>query len=341
MNAARIKALLWLVSLSIAGYLGWYVYRFVQVRDTLRRGVSEQEQVALLESVPTPEPPKDDLVAYDAIRTVFHQMNWTGEVKDKGGPAPGPEQPKAKLATPVSDLLSVILIQVDPQNAPANLAVVRYKDPKLQMTVKTWEDAVLRPEEKLPAPHENIQVKRIEVEGVTFGFTDDAERAEETLEPLPFPSDDFGIVMVGPDGPIEPPKSTGIARNENYPSFRPKETQQVRSNEYLIGTQTAVQVEQDFSRILSQDVSYQPYRNPKTREIEGVRITYVRGDSVVAQHGISEGEILKSINGHTVKSVNDAVAYVKQAADTTDTWVALFEKQGKEFTRTYRSPPSE
>jgi hypothetical protein len=330
---------LWLVSLSIAGYLGWYVYRFVQVRDALRRGVPPEEQVALLDSVPVPEPPKDDIIAYDAIRTVFHQMNWTGEVKDKGGPATTTEQPKAKLATPVSELLGVVLIQVDPQNAPANLAVVRYKDPKLQMTVKTWEDAVLRPEEKLPAPHENVQVKRIEVEGVTFAFTDDPERAEETLQPLPFPSDDFGIVMVGPEGPLVPPsKSSAIVRNENYPSFRPLETVVVRSNEYLIGTQTAARVEQDYSRILSQDVSYQPYRNPRTREIEGLRITYVRGDSVVAQHGISEGEVLKSINGHTVKSVSDAIAYVKQAADTTDTWVALFEKQGKEFTRTYKSP---
>lgn len=339
MNAARIKALLWLVSLSIAGYLGWYVYSFVQIRDALRRGVPMEEQEALLGSIPVPEPPKDDIVAYDAIRTVFHQMNWTGEVKAAGGPPQGSEQPKPKLATPVSELLSVVLIQVDPQNPPTNLAVVRFKDPKLQMTVKTMEDAVLRPEEKLPAPYEHVQVKRIEVEGVTFAFTDDAERAEETIAPLPYPSDDFGIVMVGPEGPLEPAKkASDIVRNENYPSFRPLVTQQVRSNEYLIGTQTAAEVEQDYSRILSQDVSYQPYRNPKTREIEGLRITYVRGDSVVANHGISAGEILKSINGHTVKSVSDAIAYVKQAADTTDTWVALFEKQGKEFTRTYKSP---
>jgi hypothetical protein len=39
-----------------------------------------------------------------------------------------------------------------------------------------------------------------------------------------------------------------------------------------------------------------------------------------------------------VTSVNDAVAFVKANANTTDTWVAVFEKQGREFTRTYHSP---
>jgi hypothetical protein len=40
-----------------------------------------------------------------------------------------------------------------------------------------------------------------------------------------------------------------------------------------------------------------------------------------------------------VTSVNDAIAYVKANVNTTDTWTAVFEKQGREITRTYRSPP--
>ena len=31
--------------------------------------------------------------------------------------------------------------------------------------------------------------------------------------------------------------------------------------------------------------------------------------------------------------------YVKQNSDSTDVWVAVFERRGREFTRTYRSPP--
>ena len=61
-------------------------------------------------------------------------------------------------------------------------------------------------------------------------------------------------------------------------------------------------------------------------------------NSIPAQAGLTEGEVLKSINGHKVTSVNDAIAYVKANANATDTWVAVFEKQGREFTRTYHSP---
>lgn len=340
MNPARFKALLWLSSLAIAGYLGWYVYGFVQERDALRRGVTTEEQKAVLESVAAPEPPKEDVVAYDAIRRVYHSMVWNGAVKDTQLGPKGPDKPTTPPKTPVADLLSVILIQVDPRHPEASLAVVRYKDPKLQSQVKRMEDVVLRVEKKLPAPHQQVKVVRIESDGVTFGFEDDAERAEETVPPVPYPGDTVEIVQVGPEGVREPPKNrSGIARREGYEPWWPSETKQVRTNEFLIGPQTASQVEQDYSRILSQDVGYQPYRNPRTHAVEGLRVTYVRGGSVVADHGISEGEILKSINGVTVKSVSDAIAYVKQAADTTDTWVALFEKQGKEFTRTYKSPP--
>ena len=53
---------------------------------------------------------------------------------------------------------------------------------------------------------------------------------------------------------------------------------------------------------------------------------------------MTSGEIVKSINGHPVTSVNDAVAYVKGEAGTTNTWIVVFEKQGREFTRIYKSP---
>jgi len=39
-----------------------------------------------------------------------------------------------------------------------------------------------------------------------------------------------------------------------------------------------------------------------------------------------------------VTSVNDAIAFVKANSDTTTTWTAVFDKQGREVTRTYYSP---
>lgn len=341
MNVARLKFLFWVVSLAVAGALGYYVYTFIQERDVLSRPVSKEEQSAVLSAVRPPEPPKEDVVAYESIRAVFHGMNWTGveKVDEKGpeGPVKPPEPPK----TPVSDLLVVLLIQFDTDAPDSSLAVVEYKDGKLKAAAKGREDYVLRPGETLAKPYDHVKVAAIEIEAVRFVFTNDEEREPELVTPLP-PPKGAGIVAVGPEGAVLPPATgSNIRRPENYPQFRPLETQQIRSNEFQIGVDTARRVEEDYSRILSQDVGYKPYRNPRTREIEGLQITYVRPGSVVSDHGIGEGEILKSINGYAVKSTSDAINYVKQAASETDTWIAVFLKQGREITRTYKSPPPE
>ena len=140
-----------------------------------------------------------------------------------------------------------------------------------------------------------------------------------------------------------PPLLRGLSQLEDHRKtsqapYNPKRTMEIRKNEFQIGTETLAELDRDYTRILSQDLRYRTYRNPRTGNVEGIQITDVRPGSLPAQHGVSKGEVLISINGHPVKGVNDAVAYVKAHADTTDTWEAVFLKQGREITRTYRSP---
>src|SRR5262249_9072919 len=122
------------------------------------------------------------------------------------------------------------------------------------------------------------------------------------------------------------------------PLFRPEQLMQIRKNEFQIGTETVNTLNSDYSRILSSDISYSTYKNPRTGTPDGIKINHVTPDSIPDQAGLTEGEVLKSINGHKVTSVNDAVAFVKANANATDTWTAVFEKQGREFTRVYHSP---
>lgn len=337
MNVARLKTLLWLGSLALAGALGWYVYDFVARRPTLKLGVSPEDQRAVLESVQPSAAPQEDVVPYDEIRTVFHNMRWNGaEVEPPKGPEQG--EKLEKPVTPVADLLSVKLIVFDGEEPDRSWANVAYKDPKLVAAAKKPEDAVLRRGETLARPYENVKVETITPEYVRFTFGD-AEREPEELVPLERPSDArTTIVPVGPGGAREPARTSRIVQSENTTPWRPARTVQLDNNVFQIGTDTAAEVERDYSRILTQDVSYRPYRNPKTRKVEGLRITRVAPNSVVARHGITEGEILKSINGHPVTSTSDAIAYVKKVANETDTWIAVFEKNGREFTRTYKSP---
>ena len=144
--------------------------------------------------------------------------------------------------------------------------------------------------------------------------------------------------MVEPGGAIVPRVESRVSVNADFKPYTPELTTLVRKNEYQVGTRTLLNLNDDYPRILAQDVGYRTHRNKSTGAVDGIEVTRVVPGSLPEQHGLSEGEILKSINGHKVTSVNDAIAYVKSNAETTDVWVALFEKQGREFERTYHSP---
>jgi len=120
--------------------------------------------------------------------------------------------------------------------------------------------------------------------------------------------------------------------------WRPKETIITGKNEYQLGTGTLQEFNRDYGRILSQDIKTRQHRNPRTGEIDGVQVTSVASGSLPSQHGVNKGDVIKSINGHKVSSVNGAINYVKANADTTTKWVAVIERQGREMTLTFSSP---
>jgi|SRR6185503_3850507 len=340
MNIQRWKGLVWLGSVAVGAFLVYYVYDFLQKKEMLAKEVPDEEITAVLEGIKRPEEQKTDVVDYALIKRVFHEHDWTGKervkpVVQKEGEKP-PPVPKVAVAT----LLKVQAIKVDTSKPEKSLAYVTFVDPKLAVH-KGKEDTILRPEDRLFAPYQDIRVEAITREGVVFAF-DDAARERETVTTSPYQSaqhGELGIVMVGPEGVIERElqKQVDLASPE-LPPWQPEQLTQLRKNEWQVGTGTLAELDRDYSRILSRDVRYATYKNPKTGATDGIKISYVAPNSIPAQAGLSEGEVLKSINGHRVTSVNDAIAFVKANAKATDTWLAVFEKQGREFTRTYHSP---
>lgn len=337
MNIQRWKGIVWLGSLAVGGALVFYVFDFLKSKESLAQEVSDEQLSAVLDSVKKPPVEKSDVVEYSSIQRVFHEIDWTGKPKAVA-PPPGPDQgPKATPKVAVSSLLKVLAIKVDTGKPDRSVAYVKFVDPKLMVHTEK-EDPILRPDERLFAPYEDVRVEAITPEGVVFAF-DDAAREKETVPTLSAERGDLGIVMVGPGGAILPQLQSRIENAApDTPTWRPEQLTQIRKNEWQVGTETLAELDRDYSRILSRDVSYSTYKNPRTGATDGIKITRVSPNSIPAQAGLTEGEVLKSINGHRVTSVNDAIAYVKANANDTDTWTAVFEKQGREFTRTYRSP---
>jgi hypothetical protein len=333
----RWKGIVWLGSVAVAGFLVYYVVDFLQNKQELAKEVSDAEVDAVLDSVKKPPVEKTEVVEYSAIQRVFHDHDWTGKPPVKPV-AQGPAAPTAPPKVAVASLLKVLAIKVDTSKPEKSVAYVKFTEPKLAVHTDK-EDPILRPDERLFAPYQDVRVEAITAEGVVFAF-DDAAREKETVATSSALRADLGIVMVGPEGAILPQLQRQVERaSPDLPPWRPEQLTQLRKNEYLIRTGTLEELDRDYSRILSRDISYSTYKNPRTGATEGLKINKVTPNSIPAQAGLTEGEILKSINGHRVTSVNDAIAFVKANADSTDTWTAVFEKQGREFTRTYRSPP--
>lgn len=335
MNIQRWKGTLWLASLLAGGSLAYLVYSFLENNAELAKEVPEETVSAVLDSVKKPEEQKTDAVDYKDVKYVFHEYDWTGKEKPK---APGPDEKGAEVKQryqPVKELLKVLALKVDTTKAEHSRAYVSFLGALSGLNADK-EATVLEVGEALPKPHHGISVAEITIEGVVFAF-DDQARAKETLTTSRAQNQ---IVVVGPGGLVTPQTNPLIASaSADLPPYRPEQTIQIKKNEFQIGTQTLVDLEQDYPRILSQDVTYSTYKDPKTGKNEGIKVTRVAPGSIPAQAGLTEGEVLKSINGHRVTSVNEAIAFVKANAETTDTWTALFEKQGREFTRTYHSPP--
>jgi hypothetical protein len=336
MKIQRLKGLFWLGSLAVGGYLAYYVVDFLREKPALEQILTVEKQQAVLAPIKKPAEPEINVVDSKLISKYFREMDWTGK--------PPPEKPVEAAPVPkeapkvaVKDLLKVLAVKVDLVNSTQSLGWVKFTNQELALKETSREDRILRIEERLPAPHAGVRVQDITVEGIVFAF-DDPEREPETLAPSDYPSERGRIIVVEPGGVIMPAVDPQIRQIADYQPYRPERTTVIKKNEYQIGTGTLQELDADYPRILSRDVRYRTHRDKKTGAVDGIEILGVEPDSLPAQHGLSDGEILKSINGHKVTSVNDAIAYVKSNAETTDTWVAVFEKQGREFTRTYHSP---
>jgi hypothetical protein len=338
MNIQRWKGLIWVGSAALGAFIVFYAYDFLfRKQAILAQDIPEKDLTEVLDGVKRPAEQKTDVVAYDAIKHVFHEHDWTGKERAKPVAQTEGEKPPPVTKVAVSQLLKVLAIKVDTARPERSVAYVKFVDSKLM--VHTGEgDSILRPDERLFTPYQDIRVDSITGYGVVFAF-DDPGREKETVETTPYTSSqrgDLGIVMVGPEGAISPQLQQQITVADTVAPWRPEQLTQLRKNEWQVGTGTLEEltaITPASCRVTSSTRPTEPCKPPRASR------SRVAPDSIPAQAGLTEGEVLKSINGHKVTSVNDAISFVKANSNSTESWTAVFEKQGREVTRTYHSPP--
>lgn len=334
MMLSQLKVASWVVAGALGAGLAFYVYKGYRAINSDPMFDRNAVQ-ALLDSVKEPPPPRDEIVAYDNVRAHWQKLDWTGKppVKDvPQGPSDVIQKPQSK---PVAELLRVIYIQVDKDDAKASSCWVTYKDPALVNTKKKSQDARLAVGDKLPAPHDYVKVESVEEEHVVFSFEDGA-REKEAVEPPQYKGP--GIVKVG-DGQAAVAKKTGmIVKNPNPKPFRPEYTVQFAPNQYQIGVTDQKYIEENFTRILSDEIRHGQHRDPATGRYDGIELKEVKPGSMAEKLGAKSGDVVKSINGHPVNSVQEAINFAKTHDDQYDTWEVVVENLGKTKTITYKEP---
>ncbi|MDF1797567.1 MAG: PDZ domain-containing protein [Planctomycetota bacterium] len=338
MNISSIQNVIWVGSLACASYLGFFLYEFKQPESQARLQRLNNDFIkGALEDVKFPEPEVYMEFDFPVVKRLFHDMNWSGKepevivVKE-----PDKTPTTTAKAKPMGDLVEVLWVRAASFDPSASQALVSYKDSQMSRSKSVKDGAAeLYVGDYLPSPHAYCFVKDIVEAGVVFGF-DDEGREPELVEPPVF-MDGIHIVEAGPDGALMPAATASIGSLPDAPVYNPDRTMLIDRNHYKVGTDDAERFATDYAAIIAQ-IDHRRHRNPSTGQYDGIEIQDVPAGSIAAQHGVKSGDIIKSINGHPVSSVQEAIQFGKNNSEKYSTWEIVIENKGVERTVTYDSP---
>jgi len=328
MNVPVLKLVCWLTSASMTAGLTAFSYDFFSNLEQRKKPYDpEHVKEVLDEKIDIPVKVNEG-PDYDVVKRVFINDWWKGYEAPKPVTGPAPDEVVGPTTTPVADLLKILMIQVDTDEPEASLIFVRYTGNGIEE-----QDGVLKPDDALPSPHQYAIVNSIRVDGVEFRFEDGRE--VETIEPGSS-DDETLIVKVGEDGILYPVREK--LPTSSAPPINPTQTTLVGRDRYRVGTEDAREINDNYAQILTRDVTYRTYHDPKTGRRAGIKISDVRAGSVAERHGVRSGDIIVSINDHPVTSEQEAIKYVKNNQERFSSWQVVIENMGRRRTVTYESP---
>ncbi len=342
MTTANLKLIAWAAAGTIGVLMSGYVFLFFQEREALGQGVTEEELKRVLDDVEVIEETATAKVPYEQIRRSMIDLNWTGKLPLAPSDVASEVvavQPQAS-DMPLAELVRVTMIVGDGDNPASSFCHVVYL-PKAELPEHYSANpslGVLFVGDRLPDRLRHVIVQDIGPSGVTFAF-DDTAREPETLLP---PTFDLGAGIVAlEDGATAMRRDvdTRIRKVARDDSGAPRKTYEYKPNHYRIGIEDAEYIGENYSEVLAREVRTTKYRNPVTKKYEGIEITSVADGSIAASHGVSQGDVIKSINGHGVTSVSQALNFVKQNQHLYDSWEVVVINKGLEKTVTYQTPP--
>ncbi|MBK7643516.1 MAG: PDZ domain-containing protein [Planctomycetes bacterium] len=348
MNIAQIKILSWTGAGLLTLGLSYYVWDYVSHMQQRSQLPDPKLVKQVLEDVEPLKVKAEEVVAYGNIKRLFHttcsecktnpncrHLNWTGKEKEIVVATPDSvvEAPKVK----VDELVSVLMIKADMADRKNSSIFFKYKNKATNVGLNNNGPTggfVLKEGEHLGAPYDKVRLDEITGDAVYFAFEGE-EREREKISPGTF--EVVGPVAVGPGGEILP-KTTGLVPSVKEAPFSLQHTTKIGSNLWQIGTEDANYFAVHYQEELTRNVQTSRHQDRRTGKYDGIAIDKVTPGSIAAGHGAQEGDVIKSINGQPVTSVQEAIHYVKTHSDQTTTWEVVVESKGITKTVIYHSP---
>jgi hypothetical protein len=293
---------------------------------------------AVLENVGEIVQKADNIVPYPRVQTAVIDLDWTGRPPAEAPPvAVEPEAPPPS-AVPVADLLKVMFMSFDAEAPAESVCVLKYLPAARVSSAPTGSGAlqgwIKRPGDALDSPLGHILVHAIRPDGVEFAFSDEG-REHELLAPGEY--DLRGVLVLSDESEIVV-RPSGIQVPRVLAGDPPPKTTSLGDGVFQIGYEDARYIGDNYAEILSSEVRPVDHRDPRTGRKDGIQVMDVAPGSVAAQHGLSTGDVVKSINGHPVTSQSEAIKFVKGNLDVYDKWEVVVESKGRLKTLVYYSP---
>ncbi len=342
MNTAAAKTLVWtaaaVLGAGLVAHVAWFLAHRVEFQAQVSRETMEQR----LNDVREIPQRVQNVVGYDLVkRGVGRELDWSGKPPPPPPAKVEPESPTAtKVRDPLDKYVTVRAVKVDAYDESSSDVLIKYKpDARVTLPATVLDGTVIKHVgDRLDGDIlGQVKVVAILPDGVKFSFINDPQRPHELVRPEEYSLGSRFRVLA--DGEAEPAPSSSVSsiprRTDNTPLER---TTPISPNRYRIGVEDAREINERYAEIVTEEVGTRRYRDPVTRQPAGIEVTTVKPGSIASRHGVQQGDVIKSINGHPVTSEAEAIQFVKQNKDNYDVWEVEVWNRGQTRTITYYPP---
>jgi hypothetical protein len=340
MKSAQIKVLVWSVAVAVGALVIGYVALFFLHRNEYLRSVPTTRMGEILAQVADVPRTTENIVSVDLVERGLKRYDWTAKPPPPKVEAPvaaGPEEAPKEM---VEKLISIRGIRFDAEAPLSSEVVFKYlSEAKVVPPNAAPDGSTLKlVGENLDGRLNQIQIAAIYPGAVEFAFLNETGREHEFVGPDEYEWESRYTNLHG-----EAPRSSQVALDAfirpagNQPAVA-LQTQLISPNRFRLGAQDIAFIDENFPEIMTKEVTIRQHKDPKTKRVDGIEVTKVAPGSIAERHGVQEGDVIKSINGHPVSSKEEAILFVKNNKDKYTEWVVEVWNKGQLRTITYYPP---